>query len=519
MVGGTGTGVAAFLRDYLASPGGRARVVHVREEPAREAHYAEPSEPLSPAIRAVLAARGAERLYTHQARALDLAAARRDFLVATGPASGKTLCFLLPLLARLAENPDATALLLYPTKALARDQFLAVERALGDGGFTGVTAGVFDGDTPSNLRRRLRDRARILLTNPDTLHAAILPAHGRFASFLARLSTVVVDEIHVYRGIFGANASWLFRRLFRVARHHGAAPLVIAATATLANPAEHAARLLGRPLELLAGDGSPRGHRTFLLVNPPRVRDTKVRSRRSANIEAAEVFAALLRRGVRAIAFSKAKITAEMIARYAAEEAPALAARISPYRAGLLPEERRAVEEGLIAGRLLGVSATPALELGIDVGGLDAAVIAGWPGRLSSFLQQAGRAGRRGDDSLVVFVALDTPANQWVLRHPGEIFERPVEEVVFDRGNPFVLLAGLRCAAFELPVAPEEARGIHPDAESALEVLAENRKLHAAGGRFHHCAPEVPAHEISLRDRTDRNVVVVEEGSQRVIGE
>ncbi len=515
--------IREFLADYLASAAGRERVVHVREEPPRPARTADPATPLSPAERAVLAARGIGRLYAHQARCLDLAEAGRDFLVATGPASGKTLCYLLPLLRHLTARPGARALLLHPTKALSRSQYLAAQALLDDAGRPDLVAGVLDGDTPPALRRRLRDRAALLFTNPDTLHAAILPQHGRFAGLLASLSAVVVDEIHALRGIFGAHAAWLFRRLFRLCRHHGSSPLLIACTGTLSNAGAHAERLFGRPLTVVDDDASPRGRRTFLLVNPPRVRDTPTRSRRGASDEAADLYAALVARGVPTIVFSKARVTAELIHRYAREAlaragAPG-ASRIAPYRAGLLPEERRAVEDGLFAGRLIGVSSTPALELGIDVGGLDASIVVGWPGRRASFFQQAGRAGRRGRDALAVLVGLDTPTNQFLLRHPEVLFDRPVEEAVFEEGNPLVLADALRCAAFELPLPDGEVPALHEDAPAAADGLVEAGKVRRLHGAVWHGAAEIPHHEVSLRDRTDRNFTVADADTGRLLGE
>jgi DEAD/DEAH box helicase domain-containing protein len=365
----------------------------------------------------------------------------------------------------------------------------------------------------------------VLFSNPDFVHAALLPAHARWASFLARLTLVVVDELHVYSGIFGSNVALLIRRLLRVARHYGAEPRIVAGSATVGNPGEHARKLTGRGFEVVDDDGSPRGPRTTLFWNPPRERARRRRSRRSANVEATDLMARLVAARIPTITFSKARVTAELIHRYVSEAlrdtAPGLDGLVSPYRGGLLPEERRRIERRLFTGDLLGVSTTRALELGIDVGGLDASVIVGWPGSVASFRQQAGRAGRRGRDSLAILVGLDTPTNQFVLRHPEYVFDRPVEEATVEPENPFVLTGHLRCAAHELPVPATRELGedFGPHGDLVLEVLEEHRKVHRADDRWYHAAAETPQHDVSLREATDRNFLVVDVESGRVLGE
>ncbi len=513
----------SFITDLSESPEYRDRIVHLREEAPRTARFARSAAPLSPILRRVLASRTIRRLWSHQARALDLARNGHDLLVTTGPASGKTLCYLLPLIEKLAAESNATALLLFPTKALSRDQQKTIEETLTAAGLDPAISGVCDGDTPGSLRRKICAQGQILVTNPDFLHAAILPHHSRWSRFLSRLRLLVVDEMHVYSGIFGAHTAQLMRRLLLVCLRYGARPQLVGLSATIGNPKGLAAALTGREFKLVAEDGSPRGKRTFVLLNPPRIRQTKRRSRRSANVEAMEIFTSLLRRGIPTITFSKARITAELIHYFAVEklakDAPAVARRISPYRGGLLPEERRKIEERLFSGDLLGVSTTRALELGIDVGGMDASVIVGYPGTLASFFQQAGRAGRRDRNSLVVLIGLDTPTNQYVLRHPDYLFARSMEEVVFDRENPCVLAGHLRCAAQELPVGVAEAPGFGRHARVALEVLEENRKVRRIDHHWYHAAGEIPQHEISLRDATDRNVIVTEASTGTVLGE
>ncbi|MFH1567038.1 MAG: DEAD/DEAH box helicase, partial [Gemmatimonadota bacterium] len=376
--------VEAFLDEVRADAAYAEQIVHLRAEPARSARYAACPPALGAAARRALAAAGVDRLYSHQAEAIERVAAGEDVLVATGTASGKSLCYALPLVERLARRPEARALLVFPTKALCQDQLRSIARLLEAAGLADRLAGVYDGDTPASLRRRLRDRAAVVLTNPDMLHAALMPQHARWAGFLSRLELLVLDELHVYSGIFGANMAFLLRRLQRACQHYGARPQVIACSATVGNPQHLAARLLGRPVPVMDEDGSPRGRRVYAFWNPPRVRQGGWRSRRSANVEAHELMARLIETGSPTITFSKAKMTAEMIHRYAVERlrqrAPHLAGKVTPYRGGYLPEERREIERRLFSGELVGVSTTAALELGIDVGTLEACIIVGYPG-------------------------------------------------------------------------------------------------------------------------------------------
>ena len=550
----------SFLENLQASHDYRGQIVHVHRVPARPARYAVPQQPLSPACARMLAGMGIEKLYSHQAQALDAARAGRDILVTTGTASGKTLCCLLPIFEHLERNPKARVIALYPTKALSQDQLRVFQRAREHAGLEDLLIGVIDGDTPAGQRRQLRDKASVIITNPDMLHAAILPQHPRWASLFANLSHVVVDELHTYAGLFGANVANLFRRLHRVCAHYGSRPQFLASSATIANPLEVAARLLGGPtsqtgptgptpagrdIALIDQDGSPRGPRTFVLWNPPRVeKDTRCllceapagpfrqktagvffRSRRSANVEAQELMTALVVSGTPTIAFSKAKVTAELIYRYVREAlekaGPELASKVTPYRAGYLATERREIERKLFSGELLGVSSTRALELGIDVGSLEASLIVGYPGTLASFFQQAGRAGRRDKPALVILVGLDTAINQYVMRHPDYLFGRPIEEGVLEPDNPHVVVSHLRCATHELPLPDGEVARFGPAAPVALDVLESQQKVYHDTARhaWHHSAPETPQHEISLRAMDDRNVVVIDAATEQIIGE
>jgi len=514
--------VDAVLRELTGDPAYAGQIVHTRDVPARKAEVAGLDEIPGPCADLCRAA-GFDALYTHQADALRASARGEHVLVATGTASGKSLCYQIPLLATLRREPAARAILLFPTKALCQDQYRAFERLRVQCGFSDVECGVLDGDTPAAARRRLRDHAAAVFTNPDMLHAALMPQHARWSCFLARLRLVVIDELHVYSGIFGANMRLLLHRLFRLCAHYGADPRVTACSATIANPRELAEGLTGRPFRLIDRDGSPRGRRVTVFWNPPRVRATRWRSRRSANVEAHEIMTRLLRRGVPTITFSKARVTAEMIYRYVCDalrrEAPRQVSRVTPYRGGYNPADRRDIERRLFAGDLIGVSTTAALELGIDVGALDACIIVGYPGARASFHQQSGRAGRKAADSLVILIGLDTSINQYVMSHPEYLFDRAVEEAVLDAENPFVLTGHLRCAAQEKPIAHAELAAFGPYADTAIRILAENRKVREIGDAWYHAAAETPQHEISLRNMSEANVVIEESPAGRILGE
>ncbi|MHC5033464.1 MAG: DEAD/DEAH box helicase [Planctomycetota bacterium] len=515
--------VEAFFNDVQSDPEYRDQIVYVREVAAREAVYTEPEAPLSPAVRAALENRGIQRLYSHQAEAVNHVRNGRNVLVVTGTASGKSLCYVIPTMEALLADPAARALLLFPTKALSQDQFRGFNAALTAAGLPDILAGVYDGDTPSPMRRRLRDHGSVIFSNPDMLHAGILPQHGRWADFLARLKVLVLDEVHVYSGIFGSNAANLFRRFWRVCAHYGADPQVVACSATIGNPKELAEGVIGREMALVQNDGSPRGRRVYVFWNPPRMRGTTWRSRRSANVEAHELMAMLIQRGVPTITFSKAKMTAEMIYRYVCEKlqqiGPHLVGKVTPYRGGYRPADRRDIERRLFEGELLGVSATRALELGIDVGGLDASILVGYPGTLASFFQQSGRAGRQDRDSLAVLVGLDTSINQYVMSQPEYLFGRPVEEGVIDWHNPFVIAGHLRCATHELPLADDEVEDFGPHASMALGVLEGNLKVRHIRDHWYHAASETPQHEVSLRDYADANVLIEDVDTGEVLGQ
>lgn len=521
------------------------QLVHVQTAAARPPRFGALRTRLSPPVVQALAAAGAERLYTHQAEAINAALAGQNVVVATSTASGKTLCFNVPVLEGLARDPLARAVFLYPTKALAQDQlgkWQALVRGAG-GGIVNPLAATYDGDTPQAARSRLRKTARVLLTNPDMLHTGILPNHPLWAEFFRHLKYVIIDEAHTYRGVFGSQVACVLRRLRRVcalyqgaggrSQGSGASFQFIATSATIANPAEHFELLTGLPAAVILDDGSPHGPRTFALWNPPFV-DRARAARRSANQEASELFSGLVGAGVRTIAFARARVVAELLLRYARQQLqkahPDLVERIAAYRAGYLPEERRRIERDLFGGRLLGVTATTALELGIDVGGLDAALLVGYPGTVASLWQQAGRAGRGEDPALAVLIGLDNPLDQFYMRHPVDLLGRPHENALLDPDNVYILQRHLPCAAHETPlrVPTEEDANAGQDDEAlfgpgfvdAMVALEDAGALRFTGDQWVYARRDYPAQDVSLRDAEgDRFAVLDASNNFRMLEE
>jgi DEAD/DEAH box helicase domain-containing protein len=456
-----------LLLDRLLADLGDGVVTHVHAIPAREGAVVEWPDWVPAAVRERYVAAGIARPWSHQAEAASLAAAGEHVVVATGTASGKSLAYQLPMFsAARADGRGPTALYLSPTKALAADQF----RRICELEMPGVRATTYDGDTSRELRAWARAHANLLLTNPDMLHYALLPGHERWGPFLRRLQYVVVDECHAYRGVFGSHVGLVLRRLRRLAERYGASPVFVLASATVSDPAESASRLIGAPVRAVTADGSPRGAVDVVLCEPPFSELTGeggVPLRRSATSVAAGMLTDLVIDEVRTVAFVRSRRGAEAVAaaarRQLAEVAPELEGRVAAYRGGYLPEERRSLERALLAGDLLGVAATTALELGVDVAGLDAVLMVGYPGRLSSFWQQAGRAGRSGGDSLVALIARDEPLDTYLVHHPEALLGRPIEATVFDVTNPYVLGPHLCAAAQEQPLTESDAAFFGPD--------------------------------------------------------
>ncbi|MCS7207865.1 MAG: DEAD/DEAH box helicase [Dehalococcoidia bacterium] len=511
---------AAVLQAIQKQGWYRGQVVHIQMLPPRAPRWGVVPRPIHPVLQGALARLGVERLYTHQVAALTAAWEGKHVIVATPTASGKSLCYHIPVLDSLLTDRSARALYLYPTKALAQDQLRTLKALVPTD--AGIVYGIYDGDTSEAERLALRRSARVLLSNPDMLHIGILPNHRRWARFLTGLRWVVLDEAHVYRGVFGSHVANLIRRLRRVCALYGSAPQFLLASATLGNPQELAETLTGLPFTAILEDGAPFGGKCFVLWNPPVV-DEALQKRASLVGEVARLFAFLVQGGWRTLAFVRSRQEAERVYRWCrdilAGDAPSLLPRIAPYRGAYLSEDRRRIERALFSGELLGVASTNALELGIDIGDLDATLLGGYPGSITSTWQQAGRSGRRGKMSLTIFVARDNPLDQFLMREPSFLFGRPHEHARIAPHNPYILSAHLLCAAYEAPLTDADAALFGPAFFSErVEALAEAGLLKPQGGRWH-LSPHknYPAEEVDLRTTGERSYWVVEEGSGRLL--
>jgi DEAD/DEAH box helicase domain-containing protein len=524
------------LERLRANPAFMANVAAWERLPARPARTAAWPASLTPPLRAALHARGLDALYTHQVQACAAAQRGEHVVVVTGTASGKTLCYNLPVLHTILADPSARALYLFPTKALAQDQLAALENltaALGPGP-AAVSVQVYDGDTPVARRPQIRKAAGVLISNPDMLHTGILPHHTQWADWLANLRFVVLDELHTYRGLFGSHLANVLRRLKRLCAFYGARPQFICTSATIANPRELAEKLIEAPVTLVDDDGSPRAEKHVIIYNPPLL-DPVTGLRRSYLLETQKVAGEFLADGVQTAVFARTRNATEVLLGYVRDElrhrrdlaaedggpAPAEAAAVRGYRGGYLPVERREIEAGLRDGAVSGVVATNALELGVDIGQLGAVIVAGYPGTLASLWQQAGRAGRRTETSAVVFVASAAPLDQYLALHPRYVFEHSPERALVNPDHLGLLADHLRCAVFELPFKTGEPFGAFADVESVLQALAEEGEVHLSNSAYRWVADSYPAQAVSLRSASGERIVIQEAGSGRpvVIGE
>jgi len=521
-----------FIQRIQAQPFFVRQVVHVEVLPARDAVHKDAAGGLHPTVQQALAQQGITRLYSHQAEAIEQVRAGRNVVIVTGTASGKTLCYNIPVVEALIADGMATMLFIYPTKALAQDQLRALGKfQLPDGGVA-FLAGTYDGDSPQNLRRKLRDGANVILTNPDMLHQGILPQHARWNRFFTHLKYVVIDEVHAYRGVFGSHLADLLRRLGRICRHYGSSPQFICCSATIANPRPHAERITGRPMALITNDGSPRGPKRFVLWNPPPL-ETAARGRadqwriggdrRSSLWEAVYLMTALMQEGVQTIAFVRTRLAAELIFRNCRDllrrESRRLADSVHAYRGGYLPEERREIERRLVSREILGVASTNALELGIDIGSLDACILVGYPGTVASLWQQAGRAGRGREESVVFLIGQNAPMDQYLMTHSDYIFDQSPEQAVVDPDNPHIAVGHVKCAVHELPLADEEVDLFGPYAQVMLELLEEDESVRHIDGHWYWARSEYPAAEVNLRNIAGPVYTIQDEAEgEKVIG-
>lgn len=498
-------------------------VTHWRTLPATEGKYADLPQEMDERLKAVLRTRGIHRLYTHQAESFRLARQNKDFVVVTPTASGKTLCYNLPVLSSILENPDARALYLFPTKALSADQVSGLYGMI-EALDVDVKAYTYDGDTQGAARKAIRQAGHIVVTNPDMLHANMLPHHTKWVKLFENLQYIVIDEIHTYRGVFGSHLANVLRRLMRLCAFYGSHPRFILCSATIANPSELAHMLTGREVTALTENGAPMGERHFVFYNPPVV-NKPLGIRRGVVPETRHIAETLLANGIPAIVFAKSRLQVEVLTRYmkdCVKDAYGFSGRVRGYRGGYLPHERHEIERGLRAGEVDMVISTNALELGIDIGSLSACVLCGYPGTIASTWQQAGRAGRRKDTALTVMVASSSALDQYIIEHPDYFFNASPENALVQPNNLYIMLSHLKCSAYELPFEDGEAFGGVPDTAECLEYLTENNILRHLDGKYYWMEEELPSGEISLRSATSENYVIIDitnPAHHRVIGE
>jgi DEAD/DEAH box helicase domain-containing protein len=501
--------VDAFLHHLLTSSEYKQQIVHIQPIPPRDSTIGELDEPLHPTLRSRLEFSGISYLYTHQARAVNAARRGDNVMVATASASGKTLCYNLVVLEAILKDPSSRALYLFPTKALAQDQLrglneLACPELISLGG-----CATFDGDTPQSERADVKRKAKVVLTNPDMLHVGILPNHKSWSRLFRNLKYVVIDEAHVYRGVFGSHVANVLRRLHRVCAYYGSNPQFICCSATIANPGEHVERLVGLPFVVINEDGSPHGGKSFVFWNPPLIDETGV-GRHSSNSEAVFILTELIRKGIRSLVFTRTRKLTELIYIYTRKQlGSSLGQLIKPYRAGYLPEDRRQIERELFGGHLLGVVATTALELGVDIGDLEATVLVGYPGSIASTWQQAGRSGRGVGESLSFLIAQDNPLDQYFMHHPDYFFGKSFEHALTNPENFNILKPHLLCAAWEQPLTDGDGMFFGGAFDRAISELEGDGKLRKSGGRWY-LSPKIahPAQDINIRSTSGRNYAV-----------
>lgn len=514
--------VLSVLNELRADPRFLSGITAWHKIPGSEGHYAPIPEETHPKLKEALASKGITRLYTHQREAYDLIQEGKNVCVVTPTASGKTLCYNLPVLQSVLKDPETRALYIFPTKALAQDQLAELADLRKRGKFA-VESFTFDGDTPPAKRRLAKEVGQIIITNPDMLHQAILPHHPTWVKLFSGLRYVIVDEMHGYRGVFGSHVTNVLRRLLRIARFYGVSPQFILASATIANPGELAETIVGAPCAVVQKSGAPTGEKNFILWNPPAL--TSDGSVRQSAIDASSKIASrFIAKGIQTIVFARSRIAVELLVQYLRNSYRERLERdrIRGYRGGYLPNERREIEKGLREGEIVGVAATNALELGIDIGNLDCAIMAGYPGTIASTWQQAGRAGRRSGESVAILVAGAGPLDQFIVRHPDYFFGQAAEYGLINPDNPYILGEHVKCAAYELPFVDSEEGRLFAgrDVSAYLEHLKYQDIIHLSGGRWHWSSDSFPAAGVSLRSASSDNFVIIDETKgAEVIGE
>jgi DEAD/DEAH box helicase domain-containing protein len=506
--------IQEFLNHIRSQSSYDNQIAHIEHIAPRRAQYGKLDEPLAPALLDCLDVNGLSRLYSHQVKALNYVRAGKNVIIATSSASGKSLVYNIAVMQAILTEPATRALYMFPTKALAQDQLRKLNELFSPALLPPECLATFDGDTPRSERGDVKRYGRIILTNPDMLHVGIMPSHQSWASLFKHLKYVVVDEAHIYRGVFGSHVACVLRRLRRLCRLYGSDPQFILCTATVANPGEHAAGLTGLPCEVVDNDGSPRGWKDFVFWNPPLI-DEKKTARRSAHWESTNLFTELVAQGTRTLTFTRTRRLTELIYIYAKDKLQEISYKLSqlvmPYRGGYMPEDRRRIEHELFGGQLLGVVATNALELGIDSGGLEATILDGYPGSISSTWQQAGRSGRSQGESLSFLVAWDNPLDQYFMRHPYDFFQKGFENVLVNPANPYILKAHLLCAAWEKPLDTTDEAVFSKDSIKFRDELTEEGELRERRNRWY-LAPSIsyPAQKINIRSSSGQDYAVVD---------
>ncbi|MBT2639057.1 DEAD/DEAH box helicase [Bacillus sp. ISL-39] len=510
-----------ILQELKVSESVKKNIVHWHTIEEKEAKTEEMPEDLSGILKAALERRGISRLYTHQKSSYDQIMQGRSIVAVTPTASGKTLCYNLPVLQSIINDPNARALYMFPTKALAQDQKSEINELIQEAELA-INSYTYDGDTPSNIRQKVRRAGHIVITNPDMLHSAILPHHTKWVSLFENLKYVVIDELHIYRGVFGSHVANVIRRLKRICNYYGSDPVFICTSATIANPLELAEGLTEKDMILIDNNGAPSGRKHFLFYNPPVV-NIPLNVRRSATLETRRLAGEFLKNKIQTIVFARSRVRVEILLTYLQE---LVKHKLGPkairgYRGGYLPTERREIEKGLRSGDIYGVVSTNALELGVDIGQLQVCIMNGYPGTIASAWQQAGRAGRRHGESVVIMVASSSPLDQYVIQHPAYFFNRSPETARINPDNLIILIDHIKCASYELPFKKGDTFGA-AEIEEILEYLTEERILHQNGDKWFWMNDAFPAHNISLRSASQENVVIIDQSdvaNVRVIGE
>jgi DEAD/DEAH box helicase domain-containing protein len=511
----------AILADLKINHEIKENIVCWRTLEEKPAQTVKLPEDLHPLLRESLQQRGITELYTHQKTAYDTVAEGKSIVAVTPTASGKTLCYNLPVIQNILLHPESRALYIFPTKALAQDQKSEINEMIQAAGMN-INSYTYDGDTPANIRQKVRKAGHVVITNPDMLHSAILPHHTKWVSLFENLKFVVIDELHTYRGVFGSHVANVIRRLKRICQYYGSNPVFICTSATIANPQELGEALTGEEMHLIDNNGAPSGRKHFLFYNPPIV-NKPLNIRRSATLEVRKLAGELLKNKIQTIVFARSRVRVEIILTYLQELVKNQLGRksIMGYRGGYLPTERRKIEKGLRSGEIYGVVSTNALELGVDIGQLQVCIMTGYPGTISSAWQQAGRAGRRHGEALVIMVASSSPLDQYVIQNPDYFFNKSPETARINPDNLIILIDHMKCAAYELPFKKGEHFG-EVGTEELLEYLTEERVLYQNGDKWYWMNDSFPAHNISLRSASQENVVIIDQtdiANVRVIGE